>query len=292
MTKKISLVLEGGGFRGAYTAGCLSWLIDEGIEFKYAYGISTGAVHLCSYLIKEKKYLYDLSTDYIADKQLVGWRSVLREGRYVGYDYLFYHIFPEVFHYDMERVLKVDTEAKVGIYDLDLGKTVYERAKELDKDMILLKGACTLPILGRIVDYEGRHLLDGGITKMIPIEEAVNDGIDYHLIITTKPEGYVRKAASWPLKTLMKLNYLKYPSIAKDYAIRHINYQKQIDIIHNLQNAGKALLFCPSEIIPVKRLTGDKENLKKLYELGRKDMEKRKQAIYDLLAKANENESL
>ena len=29
--KRIALVLEGGGLRGAYTAGCLSWLIDEGI---------------------------------------------------------------------------------------------------------------------------------------------------------------------------------------------------------------------------------------------------------------------
>lgn len=36
MSKKVSLVLEGGGMRGAYTAGCLSWLIDEGIEFDYA----------------------------------------------------------------------------------------------------------------------------------------------------------------------------------------------------------------------------------------------------------------
>ena len=35
MSKKVSLVLEGGGMRGAYTAGCLSWLIDEGIEFDY-----------------------------------------------------------------------------------------------------------------------------------------------------------------------------------------------------------------------------------------------------------------
>ena len=46
---KTSLVLEGGGMRGAYTAGCLAWLLDNGITFDSAYGISTGAVHLCSY---------------------------------------------------------------------------------------------------------------------------------------------------------------------------------------------------------------------------------------------------
>ena len=30
---KTGLVLEGGGMRGAYTAGVLTWLIDHEIEF-------------------------------------------------------------------------------------------------------------------------------------------------------------------------------------------------------------------------------------------------------------------
>ena len=45
---KTALVLEGGGMRGAYTAGCLAWLIENNVHFDSAYGISTGAVHLCS----------------------------------------------------------------------------------------------------------------------------------------------------------------------------------------------------------------------------------------------------
>ena len=51
---KTSLVLEGGGLRGAYTAGALTWLIDQGIEFDSSYGISTGAVHLANFLMKLK----------------------------------------------------------------------------------------------------------------------------------------------------------------------------------------------------------------------------------------------
>lgn len=283
MEKKVSLVLEGGGFRGAYTAGCLSWLIDEGIKFDYAYGISTGAVHLCSFLIEEKHYLYDLSTNYIADKQLVGWRSLLREKRYVGYDYLFSHILPEVFHYDIDRVLKTTCQAKIGVYNLDKGETEYVKVQDIDHDMQLLKGACTLPIIGRIVNYKNHHLLDGGITKMIPIEESVKDGCDIHIVITTKPADFVRKPAPFLIKTLMKLNYRKYPSVAKDYAVRHLNYQKQIDLVKSLQAENKALLLYPSRNIPVKRLTGDKENLLKLYALGRQDMEIRKEEIFKLL---------
>ena len=41
--------------------------------------------------------------------------------------------------------------------------------------MDLLKGACTLPIIGRVVKHDDKELLDGGITKMIPIEESIKD---------------------------------------------------------------------------------------------------------------------
>ena len=41
--KKLGLVLEGGGIRGAYTAGALAWLYDQQIHFDYGVGISSGA---------------------------------------------------------------------------------------------------------------------------------------------------------------------------------------------------------------------------------------------------------
>ena len=41
--EKIGLVLEGGGVRGAYTVGALSWLKDNHISFDYSVGISSGA---------------------------------------------------------------------------------------------------------------------------------------------------------------------------------------------------------------------------------------------------------
>ena len=55
---KTGLVLEGGGMRGAYTAGVLTWLIDHEIEFDYGVGISAGAMNLCSFAMRNKQYLY------------------------------------------------------------------------------------------------------------------------------------------------------------------------------------------------------------------------------------------
>ena len=46
--EKIGLVLEGGGIRGAYTAGAVKWLNDNNITFDYGVGISSGSVYLPS----------------------------------------------------------------------------------------------------------------------------------------------------------------------------------------------------------------------------------------------------
>lgn len=284
MNKKVSLVLEGGGMRGAYTAGCLSWLIDKGIDFDYAYGISTGAVHLTSFLMKNKTYLYKMSTEIIADKSLIGLRPLLTEGTFVGYQYMFSHFLKDQLHFDIVNAIgKTNTIAKYGIYSLEKGETIYFELK--DMNMELLKAACSLPIIGKPVTFKGHEYLDGGITKMIPIEEALKDDCTDHLVITTKPIDYKRKPAKGIIVDLMKRVYKNCPSISNDYKNRHLNYNKQIEIIEKLEKAGHAVYRYPSEKIKVSRLNGSKEDLKKLYELGFKDMENDQERIFNLLKK-------
>ena len=282
MSKKLSLVLEGGGMRGAYTAGCLSWLVDEGIEFDAAYGISTGAVHLASFLMKNKDFLYRMSTDIIADKSVIGIQPLLKERSICGYDLMFNHHLKEGLNYDIADLIgKTKTDAKFGVYDLALGETVYVPLKDMNMD--ILKACTTLPIIGHVVKVNGKEYLDGGITKMIPIEEAVKDGCTDYLIITTKPIDYARKPAKEIVVKIMGAVYKKCPNIAKDYRVRHLNYNKQIEIINDLEKGGHAIYRYPTETVPVSRLKGDKKDLRRLYELGRSDMENHREEIYKLV---------
>lgn len=282
MNKKISLVLEGGGMRGAYTAGCLSWLIDEGIEFDTAYGISTGAVHLASFLMKNKDFLYKMSTDIIADKSVIGLSPILKEGMICSYNYMFDHHLKEVLKFDVENLKgKTKTAAFFGVYDLDLKETVYIPLK--DMNMNILKACTSLPLIGRVVKEKDKRYLDGGITKMIPIEEAIKDGAKKHLIITTKPIDYIRKPSNGFVVKLMSIVYKDCPAIAKDYAIRDKNYNIQIALINSLEKKGDALYRYPTKTIPVSRLRGDKDDLRALYNLGREDMENSREAIYKLI---------
>ncbi|WP_197061440.1 patatin-like phospholipase family protein, partial [Halobacillus sp. BBL2006] len=51
----VGLVLEGGGMRGAYTAGVLEFLLDEDIHIPFVVGASAGACNGSSYVAKQKK---------------------------------------------------------------------------------------------------------------------------------------------------------------------------------------------------------------------------------------------
>ena len=64
-----------------------------------------------------------------------------------------------------------------------------------------------------------------------------------------------------------------------DYCVRHINYEKQMELIKKLEDEGKVIYIYPSEQSEVSRLGGDKENLRKLYQLGKDDMERHREEI-------------
>lgn len=279
--KKTSLVLEGGGMRGAFTAGALSWLVDNNVEFDNAYGISTGAVHLCSYLKKSKKDLESFSTVHIADKRVVGLKAFLMCGKIVNYDFLFKDLLPKQLGFSMDALKDNKTDAYIGLYELEEEKTVYHSTKDLS--LTELQAACTLPILGGIVKYQGRNLLDGGITDMIPIEQSIKDGCTSNLVISTKPLTYVRKPAKKAIVKLMKLCYPSCDRISKDYEIRHINFKNQIDAIKQEVEKKNALYIYPTIESEVTRLGGTRKQLLELYNHGYKTMEDHKDEILELL---------
>lgn len=279
MKKKISLVLEGGGMRGAYTAGCLSWLIDEGIEFDGGYGISTGALHLITFLSGNKEWLKTISTEILPAKDTIGIPAFFKEGQIVAYNHMFKRVVQRT---DLDPTsIKTKTKAKIGLYDLGVGKTVYIPLEKVNYRLLI--AACSLPLLGKVTKEDGHEYLDGGISDMIPIEQSLKDGYDKHFIIATKPLSYVRKPAKKFVVNIMKRAYKNCANISEDYRIRHINYQKQVAFIKDLVESKQAIYRYPSGQVKVTRLGGSKEDLLDLFNMGRNDMENMREEIYKFI---------
>ena len=281
--EKIGLVLEGGGVRGAYTAGALAWLNDHDITFDYSVGISSGAVYLCCYLVGDEHSPKNMSTIYAADPKLVGFYALLKCGYYVDYRKIFKEDLKDKEGMSIQRIKDEHMPMEVGAYDLAKGETIFFGPEDLEENLELLRGTCALPVASEIVEYHGHRLLDGGITKMIPIERAIEQGCTKAFVITTKPANYVRKPASKIVRFLMKHLYKECPQVEKDYAVRHLNYYKQKKIIDDMVSEGTAINIFPSKEIKVSRWKGDPENCKALYELGYQDMEEHKEEILQFI---------
>lgn len=283
--ERIGLVLEGGGVRGAYTAGCLAWLYDNNIHFDYSAGISSGAVYLSCFLMGQPGIAKNMSTKYACDPNMTGFGAMVHCGHYVDYEMIFEKYLRGVEHMSCQPLIDANPDMEVGAYDLDLGKTVWFRPKDMDPELVLLRATCALPVAAETVEYKGRKLLDGGITKMIPIERAVEQGCTKVMVITTKPADFVRKPASKFIRFMMKRIYKDYPAVEEDYQVRHINYYKQMTMIKDMVADNKAILMYPSETVKVNRFKGDEEKCLQLYNLGYADMEKRKDEILAFMKK-------
>ena len=283
--ERIGLVLEGGGVRGAYTAGCLAWLYDNNIHFDYSAGISSGAVYLSCFLMGQPQIAKNMSTKYACDPNMTGVGAMIHCGHYVDYEMIFEKYLRGVEHMSCQPLIDANPDMEVGAYDLEKGETVWFRPKDMDPELVLLRATCALPVAAETVEYKGRKLLDGGITKMIPIERAVEQGCTKVMVITTKPADFVRKPASKFIRFMMKRIYKDYPKVEEDYQVRHINYYKQMTMIKDMVADNKAILMYPSETVKVNRFKGDEEKCLQLYNLGYADMEKRKDEILAFMKK-------
>lgn len=280
---KTGLVLEGGGVRGSYTAGALAWLKDNNITFDYNVGISSGAAYLACFMADRMDVAEKMATYYVCQPDLVGIKALLRCGYYVDYKRIFEEDMIQDEHMSIDSIIDNDMPMEVGCYDLAQGKTIYFKGSELDRGLKIINGACALPIASSVVEVNGHRLLDGGITKMIPIERAVEKECDKCLVITTKPKDYVRKPSNGFICWLMKHMYKECPNVAKDYKVRHINYYAQRKIIDDMIEEGNAVNIYPSQALKVSRWKGDPESCRKLFDMGYSDMEERKEEILKLL---------
>lgn len=279
--EKIGLVLEGGGMRGAYTAGVLAWFLDNDFKFDYIVGISSGALYGSMFAMGKKETLKDASIYYATDKKNVGLRSLFTEGTLVAYDYMFDTLSTKL-DYPLEEMDQIDMDMDVGVYDYDKQETVWVDQKAVAKYPDYIKAACTLPIFGKPVTIEGVPYMDGGITTMIPVTKSLEKGCDKHVIVTTKSQNYVRKPQGFLEKHFLRLRYRNKPALVEAFENRRDVYYEERDLINSLVTEKKAVYLYPSEELGVGRFSGTHEQFQALFDLAYKDCEARKEALYKL----------
>ena len=77
---KTGLVLEGGAMRGLFSAGAMDVMMEHGIVFDGAIGVSAGAAFGCNYKSKQIGRALRYNKKYAGDKRYCSVSSLLKTG--------------------------------------------------------------------------------------------------------------------------------------------------------------------------------------------------------------------
>jgi len=268
---KTGLVLEGGAMRGIYTAGVLDAFMEEDIHFDGVIGVSAGAIHGASYVAEQKGRNIRYYKKYCADKRFMSFYNLLTTGDLVNEQFC-YHELPDMLDpFDYDVLDQSKTEFYVTCTNLETGKAEYLHMKDSRKEIDLLRASASMPYVTKIIDYDGKKLLDGGCADSIPVKAFAKMGFNRPVVVLTRDKDYVKKASN---SHFAKLFYRKYPAFVRELQRRHIKYNRTREWIEKWEREGKIFVIRPSRVLDIGRMEKNPDELQRIYDIGFQDARK------------------
>jgi len=259
--------------RGLFTAGVLDVLMENGIEFDGAVGVSAGAAFGINYKSKQIGRVIRYKTKFIQDKRYCGLRVLLKTGNSYSTDFCYGEV-PLVHDlFDFDTFEKNPMEFYVVATDLETGKAVYHKYTGwADHGFDWIRASASMPLVSQIVEIEGGKYLDGGIADSIPVKFFESIGYSKNIAVLTQCKDYQKKKNK--ALPLLKIKYKSYPKLVETMEKRHIVYNETLAYIDEKEKSGELFVIRPEHELPVKRVEKDPQKLKEAYEIGRCTAEK------------------
>lgn len=280
MKYNAGLVLEGGGMRSTYTQGILDYFMENDIDFSYVVGVSAGVGTAMSFISKQTKRALKQSITGSQDKNMMGIRSLIKNGSFFNLDAIFNKLDKEIY-FDYDAFFKSDTIFKIGCFNLETGEVDYFEKDDLKDNNDVAIASNSLPLISKIVKINGNKYLDGGMKDSIPLNKSLADGNKKNLVILTNSKDYVRKKES--SMRLIKLFYFRYPKLIEALERRHIVYNEMVEFINEAEDNHDLFVIRPSISLEVSRYSQDENVLKKAYDQGYEDAKTHLKALKDYL---------
>ena len=283
---KTGLILEGGGMKCAYGAGVLDAFNENNINFDYVIGVSAGAANGASYLagqIGRNKKFY---TDHVTEPEYFGFRNFLKCGDMFNLRYIYGTLTNTdgASPWDFDKAMANPAEYEVVATNAITGEPAYFSKEQMMKNnYIHIMASSAIPAICKPVMINGTPYYDGGISDPLPFARAIEKGCKKLVFVLSKSRNYVKHKEKY--RPVYSVLCHKYPQAIKDMDNRHITYTKRQKKMYELEKAGRAFIFSVETDLTIKTTTMDPELNQKLYELGLKDFEEKKEALYEFLSK-------
>ena len=280
---KKGLIMEGGAMRGLFTAGVIDVIMEEGIEFDGAIGVSAGAAFGCNIKSKQIGRALRYNVNYCRDKRYCSLKSLITTGNLYGAEFCYHELPDKLDIFDCETFENNPMEFYLVCTDVLTGKPVYKKCEKADYDCLeWMRASASMPLASKVVEIDGYKMLDGGVSDSVPLKYFESIGYDRNIVILTQPKNYVKKKN--PLIPIMKIALRKYPELINALKERHNMYNDTIKYICEKEKKGEIIVIRPEGDLPVERTEHNPEKLKEAYEMGRKEALKKLEEIRKFLA--------
>lgn len=275
---KRGLVMEGGAMRGLFTAGVTDVMMEAGIVFDGAIGVSAGAVFGGNYKAGQAGRVLRYNLRFCKDPRYSSLRSLIKTGDLFGADFCYREIPDHLDPFDQAAYAANPMDFFVVATDVHTGRAVYHNCLDGGReDLEWFRASASMPLASRIVSVGGYDLLDGGIADSIPLAYLEEQGYDRNVVVLTQPMGYVKaKNKAMPL---LRRVYKDYPQLLDTLARRQDVYNETTAAIREKERRGEVFVIRPEAPLDIHRVEHDRERIQAVYDLGRAVMEKRLEAM-------------
>ena len=251
--------------RGVFTSGVLDAFMKHDVHFPYTVAVSAGACNGMSYMSRQPRRARISNIDYLARYQYIGIRHLVTQGCIFDRK-LLYDKFPnQLLPFDFDTYFKYADGFEMVTTNCLTGKAMYlsenqDRQRALD----VVRASSSLPFVSKIVEVDGIPMLDGGIADSIPVQHAIDMGWQHNVVVLTRNKGWRDMGKDRKIPYL----YKNYPRLRVALSHRHRAYNEQIQLVDDLEAAGKITCIRPIRPLEVGRIEKDTDKLERLYEEG------------------------
>lgn len=260
------LVLEGGGMRGVFTSGVLDAFMKHDIQFKYVVAVSAGACNGLSYISRQPRRARYSNIDMLHQYDYIGLRHLVSQGCIFDPD-LLYDKFPnELIPFDWKTYSENPATFEMVVTNCATGRAEYLSEKN-DNNRLqdICRATSSLPYVSKVWMVDGKPMLDGGIVDSIPVERAMATGHEHNVVIMTRNYGYRHTSKDVKIPPFI---YKKYPRLRLALSKRVATYNRQLQLVEDLEREGRVEVIRPQRPMDVGRMERNITRLEKLYEEG------------------------
>ena len=195
MSERVAFILAGGASRGAYQAGCVKRLEEEGITPGLVIGSSIGVCNALVWATGGPEALWGfwsraVSLPQVLDVSLT--KNALLGNSLFSMDKLSRYVESEV---DFERCFESQTELTFILANLSEGREELRGNRtEADPEAFRLvsRAGYTIPILHPLIEIDGDMYADGGFLWNVPFEYAEEWGATRIYVLSVIPSQLPR----------------------------------------------------------------------------------------------------